>query len=184
MILSVPSRAGPQGGGCCCPRARPGRTGALLAVVALARNGADSQFWRSVRTRTGRAADSAIGRRGATAHRRDFLVVTGPAGRDGRQPPGVQQPLQLAVTSRIMRGVHGGVVLAEELVVFLRGQVPENDRWVIRVLNLGWFGGHVMQATPESGQIIGLRNSAGGPGSLIHAHEIFNISNMLPGQRA
>lgn len=98
---------------------------------------------------------------GAVAHRREFLVVTGPADRDDRQLPGVQQPLQLAVTGRIMRGVHGGVVLAEELGAFLPGQVPENDRRVIRVLNLGRLCGHAIQATPRPGQNSAL---AAGPG--------------------
>ncbi len=72
----------------------------------------------------------------AAAHRFKFLVVSGPAGRDDRQPPCVQEPLQPSVASRIMRGVYSLVVLAEELGAFLLGQVPENDLGIIRILYL------------------------------------------------
>jgi hypothetical protein len=71
---------------------------------------------------------------GATAHRFKLFVVSGSAGRDDRQPPCVQKPLQPPVASRIMRGVYSLVVLAEKLGAFLLGQVPENDRGVIRIL--------------------------------------------------
>jgi hypothetical protein len=60
----------------------------------------------------------------------------------------MQEPLQLPVTGRIMRGVHGIVVLAEELGTFPLGQVAENNRRVIRVVNLDKLGGHAIQVTP------------------------------------
>jgi hypothetical protein len=79
----------------------------------------------------------------------------------------------LAVTGRIMRGIHGGVVLAQELGAFLLGQVPENDRRVIRVLNLSRLGGHAIQATSGPGQSSGHRDRSrlprlSGPGTCVH----------------
>src|ERR1035441_3928125 len=71
--------------------------------------------------------------RPAALHCCEFLVVASPAGRGDRQPPSAQQPLQLPVAARIMRGVHGLVVLAEELGTFPLGQVAENNLRVIRV---------------------------------------------------
>jgi hypothetical protein len=63
----------------------------------------------------------------AVPHRRDFLVVAGPAGRDDSQPPGTQEPLQLPVADWVMRGVYGFVIPAEELRPFLLGEVTENS---------------------------------------------------------
>jgi hypothetical protein len=47
-----------------------------------------------------------------------------------------------------MRGVHGLVVLAEELGTFPIGQVAENNRRVIRVVNLDRLGGHATKLYP------------------------------------
>src|ERR1017187_9792477 len=80
-----------------------------------------------------------------------FLVVAGPAGRDDRQPPGVQEPLQLPAGDRITLGVYGLVVLAEELGAFPLGQVAENNRRIIRVVNLGRLGGHATKLLPGPG---------------------------------
>jgi putative intracellular protease/amidase len=57
----------------------------------------------------------------------------------------MQDPLQPPVARRIMRCIHGLVVLAEELGAFLLGQVFENDLGVIRVLNLDLLSGHAVK---------------------------------------
>ena len=57
----------------------------------------------------------------------------------------------MPVAGRIMRGVYGVVVLAQELGAFLLGQVPENNLRVIRVVNLDRLGGHAIQITPGPG---------------------------------
>jgi hypothetical protein len=88
---------------------------------------------------------------GATAHLFKLFVVSGSAGRDDRQPPCVQEPLQPPVASQIMRAVYSLVVLAEEFGAFPLGQVPENDLGVVRILVLGQLGGHVTEVTPGPG---------------------------------
>src|ERR1022692_4172091 len=87
----------------------------------------------------------------AVLHRREFLVVARPAGRDNRQPPGMQEPLHLPVTSRLICGVHGLVILPEELGAFPLRQVPENNPRVIPILNLDRLGGHAIEVTPGPG---------------------------------
>src|SRR5260221_4717822 len=79
--------------------------------------------------------------RGAAAHRLQFLVVAGPAGRDNSQSPRMQESLQPPVTGWVVRGVHGLVVLAEELSAFVLWQMPENRLGGIRVLNLDRLSG-------------------------------------------
>lgn len=84
---------------------------------------------------------------GAVVHRREFLVVTGLAGRNGRQPPRMQEPLQLPVAERIMCGVYSLPILAEELGAFAHGEVPEDGLRVIRIINPNRLGEHATQAT-------------------------------------
>lgn len=80
--------------------------------------------------------------RGAASHCLKLLVIACPAGRDDRQPPGMQELPQPPVAGRIMRCVHGLVVLAEELAAFLLRQVPEDDLRVTRILYLNRLSGH------------------------------------------
>jgi hypothetical protein len=88
--------------------------------------------------------------RGAASHGLKLLVVAGPAGRDDRQPPGMQELSQPPIADRIMRCVHGLVVLAEELAAFLLRQVPENDLRIIRILELNRLSGHASNLHPGS----------------------------------
>ena len=69
-----------------------------------------------------------MGQLGTPADRTHLGRDPGPAraGRDDRQPPRVQESLQLPVAERIMCGVYGLVVLTEEVRAFALGQVPEN----------------------------------------------------------
>lgn len=46
--------------------------------------------------------------------------------RDGRQPPRMQEPLQLPVAERIMCGAYGLVVLTEEVRAFARADPADN----------------------------------------------------------
>jgi len=61
----------------------------------------------------------------------------------------LQKPLQLSVASRIVCGIHGLVVLEEELGAFLLGQILENHLGVIRILVLNRLSGHVSKLTPR-----------------------------------
>jgi len=62
----------------------------------------------------------------------------------------MQELLQSPVAGRIVGGVHGLVILAEELGAFTLWQVPENYFRVIRVLNLSGLSGHTVNPTPLS----------------------------------
>ena len=64
----------------------------------------------------------------------------------------MQEPLQLPVAGRVMRGVYGFVVLAEKLGLFLLGEVTKNHFRVVRILNLSRLGGHATQVTPGPGR--------------------------------
>jgi hypothetical protein len=65
----------------------------------------------------------------------------------------MQELLQPPVPSWVMRGIHGVVILAQELVSFLLRQVPENDLRVIRILNQKRLGGHEvnLHRAPDTG---------------------------------
>ena len=54
----------------------------------------------------------------------------------------MQEPLEPPVAGRIVRGVHGLVVLAEELGTLLLRQIPENHLRVIRIFVLDRLSGH------------------------------------------
>jgi hypothetical protein len=91
------------------------------------------------------ARDNLLGRsrmRSAVTHGFKLFVVTGPAGRDDRQSPGMQQLLQPPVAGWIARRVHGVPVLPEKLFPLLLRQVPENNLRIIWVLWLNLLGGH------------------------------------------
>jgi hypothetical protein len=60
----------------------------------------------------------------------------------------VQKLLEPPISGRIMRGVHGRVILTEELVPLPFGQVPEDDRRVMRILTWKRLSGHASQLTP------------------------------------
>ena len=66
-------------------------------------------------------------------HRCEFLVVTGSAGRDDRQPPCVQEPLQLPVPA----GSCAAWYWRRNSARSCSGSPSENDSRVLRVLNLG-----------------------------------------------
>ena len=79
----------------------------------------------------------------------ELVVIADSARCDDRQPPGMQQPLQSSVPGRIMRSVHGLVLLAQEFGALLLRQIPEDNGGVIRILDLDRIGGHVTQLTPS-----------------------------------
>jgi len=60
---------------------------------------------------------------------------------------------ELPVAGRIMRRVHGLVVLAEELAAFLLRQVPENDLRITRIIDLNRLSGHAskLPRSPDAG---------------------------------
>lgn len=89
--------------------------------------------------------------RGAFLNRIEFLVVASLAGRDDRQSPDMQEPLQMPIARRVMHGVYGLVVLAEKLGAFLLRQVSENYLRVVWIVNLHRLCGHANQVTPGSG---------------------------------
>ena len=73
----------------------------------------------------------------------------------------MQEPLQLPVAGRVMRGVYGFVVLAEKLGLFLLGEVTKNHFRVVRILNLSRLGGHATQSYTRTRTLAGSRRPAG-----------------------
>jgi hypothetical protein len=61
----------------------------------------------------------------------------------------MQEPFQLPVASRIMSGIHGLVILVQELGAFAFGQVPENDLGVIWILDVDRLSGHDPSLRPR-----------------------------------
>lgn len=63
----------------------------------------------------------------AVANRLNLLVIAWAADRYDDQTPGVKESLQFPMVRWVVRGVHGLVVLPEELAAFALGEVPEDQ---------------------------------------------------------
>ena len=59
----------------------------------------------------------------------------------------MKKTAQVLVPRWVMRGVHGRVILAEELLAFPLRKVPQNHQRVSRILD--WLRGHVAECTPR-----------------------------------